>query len=107
MQHSYYIFIYLQESWSEKLRTRFYNIRRRPKLQSMGLEVKSSKPAKWPKTTNHHSSIISLSLTSSYSNQDKSIYEQNKATMKKVKPAERSSITAQFLMRETLPLRQK
>jgi len=69
----------------------------------MGLEVKSSKPAKRPKTTNHRSSIISLSLTSS--DQDKSIYEQNKATMKKMKPAERSSRTAQFLMRETLPLR--
>lgn len=27
--------------------------------------------------------------------------------MKKMKPAERSSKTAQFLMRETLPLRQK
>ena len=71
----------------------------------MGLEVKSSKAAKRPKTANHHNTVVSLSSTSS--DQDKSIYERNKATMKKMKPPERSNKTAQFLMRETLPLRQK
>ena len=75
----------------------------------MGLEIKSecSKPPKRAKTTigNHHNTMIHLTLTSS--DQDKSIYERNKATMKKMKSSERSSRTALFLMRETLPLRQK
>ena len=71
----------------------------------MGLEVKSSKSAKQPKAANHHNSVVSLSSTSG--DQGKSIYKRNNATMKKMKPPERSNKTAQFLMRQTFPLRQK
>ena len=71
----------------------------------MGLEVKSSKPPKRLKTANHHNTMFLLSSTSS--DQDKSIYKRKKVTMKNMKPPERSSKTAQFLMRETLLLRQK
>ena len=74
----------------------------------MGLEIKSDKPPKRPKieaTNNHHNVTISLSTTSS--DQDKSIYNRNKAAMKRLKQQERSSKTALFLMGETLPLRQK
>ena len=71
----------------------------------MGLEVQSSKQPKQLKTANHHNVMFPLSSTSS--DQDESIYKQNKATMKNMKPPERSSRPAQFLMRETLPLRQK
>ena len=71
----------------------------------MGLEIKS-KPPKRPKTSNDHHNI-KIPSTSSYNDQDKSIYERNKTTMKNMKPPERSSKTGQFLMKETLPLRQQ
>ena len=73
----------------------------------MGLEIKTSKPAKRLKTTNHHHITISLSQGLSVNEQDKTVYERNKEAMKKMKTSERSSKSAQFLMKETLSSRQK
>ena len=73
----------------------------------MGLEVKTSRPAKRPKMMNHHHTTTFLNQSFSSSEQDKIVYERNKTAMKKMKASERSSKTAQFLMKETLPLRQK
>ena len=107
IQSILFALIYLQESWSDKLRTRFYNIRRQPKLQKLGLEVKTSKPPKRCKTINnlhHATALLSQSLPNT---QDMGKYKRNIQAMKKMKPSETSSKTAQFLMKETIQLRQK
>lgn len=89
-------------SWSDLLRTRFYNMRRPPKLHAMGLQVSNSKPSKRPKTGTHH---VCLDLSASSSDQDNTIFERNKLALKKIKGPDESSSTAKFLMKETLALR--
>ena len=88
------------------LRTRFYNMRRPPKLHAMGLKVSDSKPPKrLKKDTGNHYVCIDLSVSST--DQDKTIFERNKMAIKKVKSTDETSQTARFLMKETLALRHK
>ena len=90
-------------SWSDMLRTRFYNMRRPPKLHAMGLKVSDSKPPKrLKKDTGNHYVCIDLSVSST--DQDKTIFERNKMAIKKVKSTDETSQTARFLMKETLAL---
>ena len=49
--------LYLQMSWSELLRTRFYNMRRKSKLLAIGLEVSDSKPSECITTFNSDAHI--------------------------------------------------
>ena len=85
-------------SWSDLLRTRFYNMRRQPKLHAMGLQVSDSKPPKClKKETTYH---VCLDLSTSSTDQDSSIFEQNKVALKRINGSDVS--TTAFLMKETL-----
>ena len=76
-------------------------MRRPPKLHVMGLQVSDSKPSKHLKKEIHH---VCLNLSTSSTDQDKSIFERNKMALKKIKSMDGSSSTAKFLMKETLAL---
>ena len=91
-------------SWSDMLRTRFYNMRRPPKLHAMGLKVSDSKPPKrQKKDTGLGNHYVCLDLSTSSTDQDKKIFETNKASI--TKTTDETSQTAKILMKETLALR--
>jgi len=92
----------LQETWATALRTRFFNIRRWPKLEAMGLEIKPS-PPKCQKSNSYHPVLMCSSSTE----QDKTVYQCNKMAMHRIKYTDQATKTAQFLMKETPLLRHK
>lgn len=84
------------------LRTRFYNMRRPPKLHAMGLSD-SKPPKRQKKDTGSGSHYVRLDLSTSSTDQDNKIFDRNKASIKKI--TDQKSQTAKILMKETLPLR--